>query len=162
MARRWMRRSTSTPMSPGSATRTTASARASNRHCMAPLPVAGCCRRSTHWTAGWVRTRTLEELTAAGDLRWFAPALDHLRSTPGTRFLTPDVPVVIARAPGRLDVMGGIADYSGSVVLELPLACATFAIAEKQADARLDIVSLRDGNPFEFSVELGELLTGAL
>jgi len=37
-------------------------------------------------------------------------------------FLAPDRPVVIARAPGRLDVMGGIADYSGSLVLQLPLA----------------------------------------
>ncbi|KAJ7966020.1 L-arabinokinase-like [Quillaja saponaria] len=27
----------------------------------------------------------------------------------------------VARAPGRLDVMGGIADYSGSVVLQLPI-----------------------------------------
>jgi len=25
--------------------------------------------------------------------------------------------IVVARAPGRLDVMGGIADYSGSLVL---------------------------------------------
>mmetsp|Transcript_18084 Transcript_18084/g.33019 ORF Transcript_18084/g.33019 Transcript_18084/m.33019 type:complete len:548 (-) Transcript_18084:8-1651(-) len=30
-------------------------------------------------------------------------------------------PVHIARAPGRLDVMGGIADYSGSLVLQMPL-----------------------------------------
>ena len=30
--------------------------------------------------------------------------------------------VVIARAPGRLDVMGGIADYSGSIVLQLTIA----------------------------------------
>src|SRR4029078_9300135 len=28
----------------------------------------------------------------------------------------------VARAPGRLDVMGGIADYSGSLVLELPIS----------------------------------------
>lgn len=28
--------------------------------------------------------------------------------------------VVVARAPGRLDVMGGIADYSGSLVLQMP------------------------------------------
>src|SRR5215207_2768281 len=34
--------------------------------------------------------------------------------------------ITIARAPGRLDVMGGIADYSGSLVLELPIAEATF------------------------------------
>lgn len=29
--------------------------------------------------------------------------------------------VTVARAPGRLDVMGGIADYGGSLVLQLPL-----------------------------------------
>src|SRR5258708_30362720 len=34
-------------------------------------------------------------------------------------------PIALARAPGRLDLMGGIADYSGSLVLELPLAVAT-------------------------------------
>lgn len=27
--------------------------------------------------------------------------------------------VFVARAPGRLDVMGGIADYSGSLVLQV-------------------------------------------
>lgn len=31
-------------------------------------------------------------------------------------------PVFVARAPGRLDVMGGIADYSGSLVLQMPIA----------------------------------------
>ncbi len=30
--------------------------------------------------------------------------------------------VYAARAPGRLDVMGGIADYSGSMVLQMPIA----------------------------------------
>ena len=34
-----------------------------------------------------------------------------------------DRPVTIARAPGRLDVMGGIADYTGSLVLEATLDC---------------------------------------
>lgn len=29
--------------------------------------------------------------------------------------------IFIARAPGRLDVMGGIADYSGSLVLQMPI-----------------------------------------
>ncbi|XP_020691925.1 L-arabinokinase isoform X2 [Dendrobium catenatum] len=29
--------------------------------------------------------------------------------------------IYIARAPGRLDVMGGIADYSGSLVLQMPI-----------------------------------------
>jgi len=46
---------------------------------------------------------------------------------------TPRPPLVIARAPGRLDVMGGIADYSGSLVLQLPLAEATL-VAVQQID----------------------------
>src|SRR5215510_10964516 len=53
--------------------------------------------------------------------------------------------IVIARAPGRLDVMGGIADYSGSLVLELPILEATFVALQRQADRRLTIVSLGDG-----------------
>ena len=39
--------------------------------------------------------------------------------------------VHVARAPGRLDVMGGIADYSGSLVLQLPLARATHAAVQR-------------------------------
>ena len=41
-------------------------------------------------------------------------------------------PVLLARAPGRLDVMGGIADYAGSLVLELPLAVATWVAVQSQ------------------------------
>jgi L-arabinokinase len=39
-------------------------------------------------------------------------------------------PVAVARAPGRLDVMGGIADYSGALVLEMPIAAATWVAAQ--------------------------------
>ena len=39
-------------------------------------------------------------------------------------------PVHIARAPGRLDVMGGIADYSGSLVAEMPIAQAAWVAAQ--------------------------------
>lgn len=38
----------------------------------------------------------------------------------GVPFFDERHPVAMARAPGRLDVMGGIADYSGSLVLQLP------------------------------------------
>jgi L-arabinokinase len=34
-------------------------------------------------------------------------------------------PLIVTRAPGRIDVMGGIADYSGSLVLPFPIAAAT-------------------------------------
>lgn len=37
----------------------------------------------------------------------------------------------MTRAPGRLDVMGGIADYSGSLVLQLPLAEACHVAVQR-------------------------------
>jgi L-arabinokinase len=46
------------------------------------------------------------------------------------------------RAPGRLDVMGGIADYSGSLVLQLPIREATFAALQRTSGRTLKIVSL--------------------
>lgn len=48
---------------------------------------------------------------------------------------------VVARAPGRLDVMGGIADYSGSLVLQMPIAEATWAAAQAAEDGNVLIVS---------------------
>ena len=115
-----------------------------------------------------MRTRTLEQVTADGDLRWFSPAVERLRSLSqesdpvlAERFAAGE-PVVIARAPGRLDVMGGIADYSGSLVLEMPLACATFAIAQRQESRVLDITSLHGTRVDRFAIDLGEITTGAL
>src|SRR5438093_12688832 len=52
--------------------------------------------------------------------------------------------IIVARAPGRLDVMGGIADYSGSLVLEMPLREATFAAFQRNASRTLRIVSLSE------------------
>lgn len=50
----------------------------------------------------------------------------------------------VARAPGRLDVMGGIADYSGSLVLEMPILEATLVALQRDAARTLKIVSLSD------------------
>ena len=55
-------------------------------------------------------------------------------------------PFCVTRAPGRLDVMGGIADYSGSLVLELPLAVATFVAVQAQDAPELVIESGDAGN----------------
>jgi L-arabinokinase len=71
-------------------------------------------------------------------------------------------PRFVARAPGRLDVMGGIADYSGSLVLQLPLACATTATVQAQRDATIELVSLRAGAVDRFSMPLAMLLAGEL
>eukprot|EP00899_Mesostigma_viride_P004106 jgi/Mesvir1/13697/Mv02130-RA.2 len=47
-------------------------------------------------------------------------------------------PIVVTRAPGRLDVMGGIADYSGSHVLQLPIKEACHVALQRQAAAHPD------------------------
>jgi len=80
------------------------------------------------------------------------PALDLRRAVPD--FFVGESPMFIARAPGRLDVMGGIADYSGARVLELPLACTTTACVQGQERLRCDIASLRQGRCDRFSVDL--------
>jgi L-arabinokinase len=65
----------------------------------------------------------------------------------GGRLFAPREPLYIARAPGRLDVMGGIADYSGSLVLELPLREAALAAVQIDAERCLRITSLgAEGN----------------
>lgn len=50
--------------------------------------------------------------------------------------------VVVTRAPGRLDVMGGIADYSGSLVLQMPIREATFVALQRSSSRELNFVSL--------------------
>jgi galactokinase len=48
----------------------------------------------------------------------------------------------VARAPGRLDVMGGIADYSGALVLQWPIREATRVALLPWPERRLSITSL--------------------
>jgi L-arabinokinase len=55
--------------------------------------------------------------------------------------------VTVARAPGRLDLIGGIADYSGALVLELPLACATFAAIQLVDAPNIVVRSLPPEHP---------------
>ena len=61
-----------------------------------------------------------------------------------------DRPLIGARAPGRLDVMGGIADYSGSLVLEMPLAAAARVAAQRRDDRRIEAVTLDPAAPERF------------
>jgi galactokinase len=51
--------------------------------------------------------------------------------------------IVVARAPGRFDVLGGIADYAGGLVLELPIAPATLAAVQLADDGQVIAVSGR-------------------
>ena len=54
-------------------------------------------------------------------------------------------PVFVARAPGRLDVMGGIADYSGALVLQWPIREATRVAVRPWRERRLSITSIGRG-----------------
>jgi len=71
-------------------------------------------------------------------------------------------PVHVARAPGRLDVMGGIADYSGSLVLQLPIRAEALAAVQSSDDE--PVVTVRTTDPAaadgqaEASIPLAELL----
>jgi L-arabinokinase len=59
-----------------------------------------------------------------------------------TEFFDARREIFLARAPGRLDLMGGIADYSGSLVLQYPIREATFAAIQKDSAPALRIASL--------------------
>jgi galactokinase len=50
--------------------------------------------------------------------------------------------LIVTRAPGRIDLMGGIGDYSGSLVLQLPIQIATHVALQRSEDTLLRIVSL--------------------
>lgn len=56
-----------------------------------------------------------------------------------------DGPVFLARAPGRLDVMGGIADYSGALVLQWPIREATRVAVRPWTEPRISITSIGHG-----------------
>jgi len=89
------------------------------------------------------------------DVKAFIDTLNSLDSTADANSLfEANDELVITRAPGRLDVMGGIADYSGSLVLELPIAEATFVALQKDDEAKLRIVSLAADKTRDVSFEM--------
>lgn len=69
-------------------------------------------------------------------------------------------PIRLSRAPGRLDVMGGIADYTGSLVCEMPLARCTAVALQGRIDREIQLFSfnlLDEHKPFTLRIELGAL-----
>jgi L-arabinokinase len=69
--------------------------------------------------------------------------------------------LLVTRAPGRLDLMGGIADYSGSLVLQWPIQSAAHVAIQPCSGRRLRIASVpeeSDGAPRLFEINLEELL----
>jgi galactokinase len=65
--------------------------------------------------------------------------------------------LIVTRAPGRLDVMGGIADYSGSLVLQRPIAEATF-VALQPTD--LPVIEITSTERKSYTVPLNLIAPG--
>ena len=78
-----------------------------------------------------------QELPDAAEFKRF------LRTTQAAAFLSEQAggPATLARAPGRLDVMGGVADYSGSLVAEMTIAEAALAALTPRSDRTLRVWS---------------------
>ena len=57
--------------------------------------------------------------------------------------------VIVTRAPARLDIMGGVADYCGANVFEMTLARAAIAACQARTDRNLCAITVRAGSQFK-------------
>lgn len=66
------------------------------------------------------------------------PFLAHVSEIRGqNQFFSPERPIYISRAPGRLDLMGGNVDYTGGLVFQATIREATWAAAQLREDQRI-------------------------
>lgn len=92
----------------------------------------------------------------------YPPAKELLRRAKqelGEDFTGPR-PLRLSRAPGRLDVMGGIADYTGSLVAEYPLDRSTCVLTTERHDRLVQAFSFNlhdDHEPFTLRIPLDAL-----
>src|SRR5438045_370528 len=98
------------------------------------------------------------------DTQTFTAALDHhIVSLPSGwgNLLNSRGELIVTRAPGRLDLMGGIADYSGSLVLQWPIQSAVHVAIQRHSRKTLRIASVPetpDKTARLFEINLDELL----
>ena len=74
-------------------------------------------------------------------------------------------PIRISRAPGRLDVMGGIADYTGSLVCEMPLDRAAAVALQERDDRVVQAFSFNlfdEHKPFTIAITLDDLAAASI
>src|SRR6266540_2590222 len=91
------------------------------------------------------------------DTREFLALLDNLHVHPMREcreLFDYESDLFITRAPGRLDLMGGIADYSGSLVLELPIAEAAFVALQRDDSRKIRIVTVTNDRSREAAFEM--------
>lgn len=96
------------------------------------------------------------------DVEAFIETLNTLGRNPSaflSNLFDADQELFVTRAPGRLDVMGGIADYSGSLVLELPIAESTLVALQRSHDRVVRIASVTpqaDSPSLNFEMSLAD------
>src|SRR5207247_11249109 len=98
------------------------------------------------------------------DTKDFIESLDRsLSSLPAAwrDFFDTGRELIVTRAPGRLDLMGGIADYSGSLVLQWPIQNAVHVALQRYKRNALRIASLsatQTPTPRLFEIDLEDFL----
>lgn len=110
---------------------------------------------------------TLARLQQEGDLAASdsaAQPTEREKLAAGTLFRWEDE-LVVARAPGRLDVMGGIADYSGSLVLQMPIKEAAHVALQRsdpgeRARGNRERTQMLPNSPRALKQEQGDPTTG--
>src|SRR5438874_1173766 len=103
-------------------------------------------------------------IPALSDTQAFVKSLDASVAALSTRWrdlFDSSRELIITRAPGRLDLMGGIADYSGSLVLQWPIESAVHLAIQRHGGKRLRIASVPEATNKTarlFEINLDELL----
>jgi len=73
-------------------------------------------------------------------------------------FFSTDDSIISATAPGRMDVMGGIADYSGSLLLQMPIKQTTTVSIQERNDRVFNFGTLITKKKIEdFTINISEL-----
>src|SRR5262245_48155259 len=99
---------------------------------------AGVC---APWKRGGMERMVIQHAAPTAEEQWqaFASAI-HGRFA---LFFDGQGRITGARAPARLDILGGIADYAGSAGLEGTLGAATLAAVQARSDTALRLWSIR-------------------
>jgi L-arabinokinase len=78
-------------------------------------------------------------------------------------FFSIDDQIIKATAPGRMDVMGGIADYSGSLLLQMPIKQTTVVSIQKRNDGVFNFrTRVTKKKTDDFTINVSELVSRSL
>ncbi|HEV8272454.1 MAG TPA: hypothetical protein VGQ04_14185 [Chitinophagaceae bacterium] len=78
-------------------------------------------------------------------------------------FFSTDEAVISATAPGRMDVMGGIADYSGSLLLQIPIKQTTVVSIQKRNDGVFNFhTQITKKKTDDFTINVSDLVNKSL